>query len=306
MTHSHLSTFEGSNDPPLCTSLCFPAPTEVKNSSPWGRPFCVQLYRVLANPSRLCKGRTRRTPVPKGETTLDSPHQYPLVLSRIGLSRSQARCVRSLKKQGGGRRASSDAAPLSYCSGIPMAHQAEITYRFATDADAWPIAKLHAHSWRKHYRGMLRDEYLDGDVVSERFAVWTQRLKAPAQNQSVVVAQADEALLGFICVYAQHDATWGTLIDNLHVHSDAIGTGIGTALLRYAAAALGPPGGQGPAYLWVMQGNDRARRFYEHRGGHFIEEAWLELPGDSSALNCRYAWTSIESLASLPTPQLVS
>jgi hypothetical protein len=38
--------------------------------------------------------------------------------------------------------------------------------RTATSADAVAVAALHADSWRRHYRGVYRDEYL----VAVRYA----------------------------------------------------------------------------------------------------------------------------------------
>ena len=41
-----------------------------------------------------------------------------------------------------------------------------IALRQAEASDADVIARLHAASWREHYRGMLADAYLDGDLVA--------------------------------------------------------------------------------------------------------------------------------------------
>ena len=55
----------------------------------------------------------------------------------------------------------------------------DMTYREALEKDASGIAALHADSWRRHYRGAYLDSYLDGDVLSDRLAVWTSRLAPP-------------------------------------------------------------------------------------------------------------------------------
>ena len=46
-----------------------------------------------------------------------------------------------------------------------------LRFREATRADAMAVARLHAESWRVHYRGAYRDAYLDGDVVEDRIRV---------------------------------------------------------------------------------------------------------------------------------------
>jgi hypothetical protein len=52
-------------------------------------------------------------------------------------------------------------------------------YRQATASDVAAIARLHAESWRRHYRGAYLDSYLDGDVVADRIAEWSGRLSGP-------------------------------------------------------------------------------------------------------------------------------
>ena len=48
----------------------------------------------------------------------------------------------------------------------------------------------------------------------------------------------------------------------IYAHPEHWSTGLGRALLPAAVAALGGP----PAVLWVLEANDRARRFYERAG----------------------------------------
>ena len=60
----------------------------------------------------------------------------------------------------------------------------DMIYREAISADAASVAALHAKSWRVAYRGILRDEFLDGDVVQNRVEVWEKRLTAPTGVRS--------------------------------------------------------------------------------------------------------------------------
>jgi hypothetical protein len=43
-----------------------------------------------------------------------------------------------------------------------------MTYREATANDAEKIAALHARYWQIHYRGILSDAFLDGEVEENR------------------------------------------------------------------------------------------------------------------------------------------
>ena len=167
-------------------------------------------------------------------------------------------------------------------------------YRRATYDDARAIATLHAESWRVAYRGALRDAFLDGDIVQDRITVWVGRLAAPAANQLVVVAAEGEGITGFACAYGRDDARWGTLLDNIHVHPEQHGRGTGRRLLSEVATwcrATYPDAG---LYLWVVEQNSQARRFYQRLGASDREgDVWVP-PGGGQVKRRRYAWSSEE------------
>lgn len=169
-------------------------------------------------------------------------------------------------------------------------------FRHATAADAPQIAALHALSWQKTYRGILRDEYLDGGVFQERLSVWQQRLTAPAENQWLWLAAEGPQLLGFVCVLGDHDPEWGSLIDNLHVHPDLKGQGLGARLMREAAIWMKENCSMERFYLWVYEENVPARRFYEKLGGVYSGSETHENPGGGQAPVARYAWASFDDI----------
>ncbi len=168
--------------------------------------------------------------------------------------------------------------------------------RAATADDADAIARLHAESWRTAYRGIYRDEYLDGDVAADRLRVWTERFAPPLTNQFVMLAVEGDALLGFVCAYGDHEPPWGTLIDNLHVRPDQQGRGIGRMLLAANAAWSIERYPNVPIHLWVLDANTTARRFYERLGAEPQESEVNEPPGGGSATGWRYVWRSAEAL----------
>ena len=84
--------------------------------------------------------------------------------------------------------------------------------------DDYPgIAKLHANSWKLHYRGILSDDFLDNKVETERMNVWQDRFSSPAPNQRVSIAKEEDGIVGFACLFLDDDPIFGSLIDNLHV-----------------------------------------------------------------------------------------
>ncbi len=177
-----------------------------------------------------------------------------------------------------------------------------VKIRAAQPHDAQGIALLHADSWQRHYRGAYADSFLDGDVAADRHAVWSARLSAPA-HAVTAVAEDQSGLAGFVHVILDHDTRWGSLVDNLHVVHDRRGGGIGTALLRHGARAV-TRGAAGPAlYLWVLEQNEAAQRFYRSRGGAAVERAPVDPPGGlperlhGSPSKLRIAWPDAAALA---------
>jgi GNAT superfamily N-acetyltransferase len=163
--------------------------------------------------------------------------------------------------------------------------------RAAQIADAASIAALHAESWLETFGDVLSDEYRSGPIFEDRKAVWQERLSTPLANQFVVVAEEGQRLAAFVCAYGADDARWGTLLDNLHVHSEWQGRGLGRSLMARAAdwcATRYPDIG---LYLLVLEQNSRARAFYEQMGATDVGgETWVP-PGFLDAPSRRYAWT---------------
>jgi ribosomal protein S18 acetylase RimI-like enzyme len=164
----------------------------------------------------------------------------------------------------------------------------------AVDADR--IAQLHAESWRRTYRGMMRDEFLDGDVFSNRCEAWRDLMSTVGGGKLVLLAEEGANLAGFICVTGGEDVLWGSYIDNLHVGQDYMRRGVGRALMGHAARWLDETYSRSSVYLWVMQANDRARRFYEALGAANAGERSRLHPGGGSTLSCRYVWRRPEDL----------
>jgi len=173
----------------------------------------------------------------------------------------------------------------------------QIQFRRATSLDSEPIAHLHADSWRRHYRGAYSDSFLDGDVARDRLAVWTGRLAAPDPGSATTVAERHGALVGFAHTRFEDDATWGALLDNLHVAHGHQRGGVGSQLLAVTAAALVDARRGSGLHLWVLEQNRAAQAFYAALGGRYVELAVVEPPGgDPRRLHgtpskLRYSWT---------------
>jgi len=178
----------------------------------------------------------------------------------------------------------------------PEASRLTARLRRARPEDAASVAALHADSWRRTYRGILRDEFLDGEVERERTLAWTAHVAALGQDDLLMVAEAEGVLVGFVCARGRADDRWGTLVDNLHVAMASQGTGLGSTLLgevarwsmaRYPGAAV---------HLRVARDNRHAREFYERRGARAEQSLVLPNPGGGSATYLLYVWSTAEAL----------
>jgi len=165
-----------------------------------------------------------------------------------------------------------------------------LEYRQAGPADADAIALLHTRSWRENYRGSLSDAFLDGELPAERLRVWRDRLDRPPRNQFVQLAVDGAELAGFVCAYGDHEPEWGSLVDNLHVAKAAKRTGIGASLMTQAGTWLARSYPDLGVYLWVLEVNAPARRFYERLGARNAGVSVMETHGGAVVRSCRYTW----------------
>ena len=182
-----------------------------------------------------------------------------------------------------------------------MADLEELQFRLAGPADAEAVANLHADSWRRHYRGAYSDAFLDGDVVADRLAVWTDRLREHDPRRCAILAE-DGSLVGFANTLFDDDPTWGALLDNLHVADGHKRRGIAARLLALTAQAVIERPERTSLYLWVLEQNVDAQAFYEARGGRSVGRGAVSPPGGiasrvtGSPAKLRYAWADLTAL----------
>jgi ribosomal protein S18 acetylase RimI-like enzyme len=173
-----------------------------------------------------------------------------------------------------------------------------LVIRQARAGDAEAIAALHADSWRRNYRGAYSDAFLDGDVIVERRAVWSERLGQQQPGDLTLVAVRDDTVLGFAHTVREADPTWGALLDNLHVSHRFKRLGIGAQLLKETAGHFVAHRWPAALYLWVLEQNTTAQAFYESQGGRRVERVIAgPFPGGGHAPSFRYAWPDITTLA---------
>jgi ribosomal protein S18 acetylase RimI-like enzyme len=158
-------------------------------------------------------------------------------------------------------------------------HELDLRFREAGPGDARAVAGLHADSWRRHYRGAYSDSFLDGDVVGYQLTRWTERLSAADPQARTIVAELGGEVVALAHTRLGDDATWGALLDNLHVAHELKRLGIGTRLLALTAQAVLDSSPASGLYLWVLEQNAAAQAFYAARGGACVERRAVLAPG---------------------------
>jgi len=145
-----------------------------------------------------------------------------------------------------------------------------VSIRRAQPADAPAIAAVHVRSWQAAYRGLLPADYLNGLDPAQRTARWEATLRGlDWPGRGVLVAEQDGQVVGFAGFSPTRDADLDPLatgeVATIYLLPQAWRQGHGRGLMAGALASLGEAGFR-EAALWVLDTNQRARRFYEAGG----------------------------------------
>ncbi|MGH8860656.1 MAG: GNAT family N-acetyltransferase [Jatrophihabitantaceae bacterium] len=158
--------------------------------------------------------------------------------------------------------------------------------RPAVAEDAAAIIAVRVASWRAAYGAHLPPDVWDGfDPVPA-----ARRLAGSiaARRLLALVAEVDDAVGGYVFYGPARDDDLAAGVGEvyaIYVHPARWSTGAGRALLGAALDELGDV----PAVLWVLEVNERARRFYEIAGFRLdgaVKPA--ELPGGVELPEVRY------------------
>lgn len=142
--------------------------------------------------------------------------------------------------------------------------------REATRADIEGVASTHLASWRSAYRGLVPAPILEALTEADFIARWHHDLEAlEGGTLSVAVPSGGGGdVLGFAFAgpARDHDLPPETgEVYAIHLRPEHVGAGLGRALFERAVEALRALGCT-EAVLWVLEGNARARRFYDRAG----------------------------------------
>ena len=140
------------------------------------------------------------------------------------------------------------------------------TVRQATAADADAIGRVQVESWRAAYAGLLPEETIAAFDVAGRQRMWREGLsRTPRPGSATFVATVDGETVGFATVGASQSEDATGELYAIYVHPSSWGDGAGRALIEQSEQSL-RDSGFAQALLWVLDGNERAERFYRAAG----------------------------------------
>ena len=144
-----------------------------------------------------------------------------------------------------------------------------VRVRRAACGDAAAIAMVHVRSWQAAYQGLLPQAYLDSLDPGQRRDRWERILaETTCSRSATLLAESTEGVVGFarLCPTRDDDGDPAIVgeITSIYLLPAAWGTGIGTQLMQQSLRVFETCYQQ--ATLWVLDTNERARRFYEIGG----------------------------------------
>ena len=140
--------------------------------------------------------------------------------------------------------------------------------RHAVPADAEGITRCHVGGWKVHYRGILPDDFLDAIDADERTAMRRRMLEEADPTRTNWVLEEAGEIRGWAAVGPARDedldeTSWELYA--IYLDPDRVGEGYGRALMTHCVAQAEDLG-KAEMVMWVLTGNERARRFYAAAG----------------------------------------
>ena len=153
----------------------------------------------------------------------------------------------------------------------------EIRLRPGTPSDARALGEVQLESALAGFAHIFPDSVAK-PKLEDLAAEWAEALADP--NKTVVVAEVEGTVVGAVSFGTDELAPEGYgRLGKLYVRPEYSGRGIGGDLHDVAITRL-RRAGHSAVWLWVLEGNTRAREIYERRGwiAH-AEERRTEWPG---------------------------
>jgi ribosomal protein S18 acetylase RimI-like enzyme len=143
------------------------------------------------------------------------------------------------------------------------------------------MGRVHVQVWREAYAGLLPDDYLAALDPSFGPIRWRERF-GTSPEVGWWLARDEEGIVGLTTAGPPRDDDPPAPLElyAINVLRRAHGTGLAEDLMRHAI-------GDRAAYLWVLEGNERAAAFYRKHG--FTDEGGRKPEPETGAVEIRMA-----------------
>ena len=143
------------------------------------------------------------------------------------------------------------------------------------------MGRVHVQVWREAYAGLLPDDYLAALDPTFGPTRWRERF-GTSEWVSWWLARDEDGIAGMATSgpARDEDAPVSLELYAINVLRRGHGTGVADVLLDHAI-------GDRAAYLWVLDGNDRAQAFYRRHG--FVDEGGRKPEPDTGVVEIRMA-----------------
>ena len=171
-----------------------------------------------------------------------------------------------------------------------------ITIRRAAADDAEAIARVRIEGWRRSYKGLVPQGYLDAMSVEASLPMWQRVLETSGDVVSVYVAERDGEVVGFAAGNRLPEPKQGfdSELTAIYLAQDVQRRGLGRRLVGTIAAERAANGATG-MIVWVLAGNKPARAFYEALGAALVVEQPFEWD-DMPLVEAGYGWRDLNAL----------
>lgn len=136
----------------------------------------------------------------------------------------------------------------------------EIRHMLPSD-DRIAISDIYEKSWKFAYKGIVPQSYLDS-IPSGR---WADSIDGAGKYNAIVVENGEFVGTSCFCKSRFPELENFGEIVSLYLLPDYVGRGYGKKLMEYVLGELKKLG-YSDIFLWVLEENVRARKFYERFG----------------------------------------
>lgn len=162
-----------------------------------------------------------------------------------------------------------------------------VNIREASGTDAALISHTIAESWRGAYQPLLDEAWLQR--LPDEYWLPTMRAWLDSGRMYGRIAERDGRAAGCVIFGRGRDedhADWGEIV-SLYVTPDAMGRGIGSALLADALVSLQEDGFD-RVYLWAIEGSRSTHGFYGRHGFRRTDDRVQYRIGGRDVCDVRY------------------